>query len=145
MGVSYRTQKIQARIICISGIATLALGAVLGRLGQLAELFWSVMIGLAVVRFNLMPTTLVSTARDILRAMSEGIILLGRDSRIIDVNDRTMLLSGRRRDELIGKPIAELLPQIRPLIGTASERPSTGTTVSPYEIPFRDRREKSFS
>lgn len=48
--------------------------------------------------------------RDVLNSMSEGFALLGGDFTILDVNEETLRLDGRSRDELIGRSHWEALP-----------------------------------
>src|SRR3712207_376506 len=48
--------------------------------------------------------------RDVLDSMAEGFALLGSDFTILDVNDETLRLDGRPRDELVGRTHWEAFP-----------------------------------
>ena len=48
--------------------------------------------------------------RDVLNSMSEGFALLGGDFTILDVNEETLRLDGRSRDELIGRSHWDAFP-----------------------------------
>ncbi len=50
------------------------------------------------------------TADDIISAMVDSLILVGRDGRILKANRATFDLLGYKADELIGKPITKILP-----------------------------------
>jgi len=54
--------------------------------------------------------TPAAVAEDIISAMVDSLILLGRDGRIMRVNQATLDLLGYKENELVGEPVTKILP-----------------------------------
>ncbi|HSR23823.1 MAG TPA: PAS domain S-box protein, partial [Candidatus Eisenbacteria bacterium] len=58
------------------------------------------------------PSIDASAFEQMLEAMPDGIVVVGRDGRIVLVNRQSEALSGYSREELIGMTVEELVPQV---------------------------------
>ena len=55
-------------------------------------------------------TNLKIDARDLLLSLPRKIVVIGRDLTFLDANDAYFELTGRRREDLVGRPVFELFP-----------------------------------
>ncbi|MBD2091296.1 PAS domain S-box protein [Microcoleus sp. FACHB-1515] len=76
--------------------------------------------------------------RDVLNSMAEGFALLGSDFTILDVNEETLRLDGRSRDELIGRSHWDAFPGSEDLpIGQIFKRVVREHTSASLEHEYR--------
>jgi len=118
---SHREKK-QARILYIAPIITLVLGTMTDAIipvfgisfppvGIIAVLIWAGGLVYAVTRFGLMTLTPSAAADDILATMSDSLVLLDRNGKIVTVNPATVKLIGYTVGELVGKKFSSIVPQ----------------------------------
>jgi len=56
-------------------------------------------------------TTLDNRSRELLDAVPDGVVLVNDDGAIVEANTQAMALFGYQRDEIIGRPLEDLLPK----------------------------------
>jgi len=121
---SHREKK-QARILYIAPSITLVLGTITDAImpvlgisfppvGIIAVLFWAGGLVYTVTRFGLMTLTPSAAADDILATMSDSLVLLDRNGKIVTVNPATLGLIGYTAGELIGKKFNSIVAQEEP-------------------------------
>jgi PAS domain S-box-containing protein len=77
-------------------------------LGFIATLFFSVLVGYAVVKYDLFTFDAAIAAENILTTMPDSLILADLDAKILRVNDRLVNFIGFSKEELIDKSITKL-------------------------------------
>jgi PAS domain S-box-containing protein len=77
-------------------------------LGFIATLFFSVLVGYAVVKYDLFTFDAAIAAEKILTTMPDSLILADLNAKILRVNERLVNFTGYTKEELIGKSIAKL-------------------------------------
>jgi PAS domain S-box-containing protein len=125
---SHVQQRAQARVILRTGIPVLLVVSAsnvglrwleIHRLPGLAPVLlaaWGFGIWYAIVKYRLLAITSATAARDILRAMSEGMLLLGADDRVVEANRAARTLLGQSAHALRGQRLGDLIPGMAPLI-----------------------------
>ena len=73
----------------------------------------SVVVTYAILRFVLFVINPILTAKTIIDTMSESLIVLGPRNTIEQINKSTSDLLGYRKDELLGKSIRRILPDVK--------------------------------
>ena len=73
----------------------------------------SVVVTYAILRFGLFVINPTLTAKTIIDTMSESLIVLGPRNTIEQINKSTSDLLGYKKDELIGKSIRRILPDVK--------------------------------
>lgn len=92
-----------------------------------AVLFWGL--------FRQRLVNLAPVARHlVVETMADPVLVLDAFGHVVDLNPAAARTFGRRRDELVGRPLADLLP---PEIATTSDRPvpGRGAVASPLTLP----------
>ncbi len=64
-----------------------------------------------ITKYGFMTLTPAYAASDILATMSDSLILIGEEGKIIEVNNAVLILLGYTREEITGKPAMILFPQ----------------------------------
>jgi PAS domain S-box-containing protein len=57
---------------------------------------------------------------------SDGFYLLDRDLNFVDANARALAIAGRTREELVGKNLADVVPDVRTSGRYTNQRPAGG-------------------
>jgi diguanylate cyclase (GGDEF)-like protein/PAS domain S-box-containing protein len=111
----------QALIITASGALTLLGIYLLDRLPHMLRLaalpstahavmlLWMAGVAWSVVRYRLFSLTPERAARSIVDAMNEGLMLFDEQARLLRLNPRAAVLVGRSEDDLLGRPVEEVL------------------------------------
>jgi diguanylate cyclase (GGDEF)-like protein/PAS domain S-box-containing protein len=125
-------EKKQARLIVSTIIAALLLGSVtdvimpnlgMAPIPQIAIVIILIPIyGIwySIKGYRLMSITPESAAKDILKTMKDGLLLVGTDGRIQLANQEAQVLLGYNKDELVGRPAQIIFPEDRDFFGFAS-------------------------
>lgn len=113
----YSYEKKQAVIIVITGIIPIIMGAItdillpnlnvnsIPQLGDVFSLIWAIGIVYAITKYRLMTLTPAYAASDILSTMSDSLILIDIEGKIIEVNHASLKLLGYTREEITGGPV----------------------------------------
>jgi PAS domain S-box-containing protein len=117
----FRYEKKQIKLIVFWGFIALILGTFndlyspyikafhIPQMGSIITLLWAGGIAYAITKYKLLVPTPAYAASDILDTMSDSLILVGPDGKLIEVNNATMNLLGYSREELIGRPVEIIL------------------------------------
>lgn len=109
-----RIKKKQAKIISLTALAALLIGAVTDLLlpkigiheippmGDMAVIIWTFGIVYSITRYEFLITP-ARAAGNIISTMADSLILLDQNGDIVDVNKSTLDLIGYTREELIGQ------------------------------------------
>ncbi len=112
----YSYKKKQGFIIVITGIIPIILGSFtnvlipilkvefLPQLGNILPLIWAGGIVYAITKYGLMTLTPAYAANDILATMSDSLILIDTDGKIIEENNAALSLLGYSKKEITGSP-----------------------------------------
>lgn len=76
-------------------------------------LAWTIGIAVAIIRYRLLELTPETAAEDILAAMSDGLLLVGRDGRVVAANPAATRMLGGGGD-LRGGELATMIPSVAP-------------------------------
>jgi PAS domain S-box-containing protein len=119
--------KKQARLMVILGIINLSLAfinnVILSQLkipnfpltSSLMTLLWAGGITYAITKYKLMVLTPAYAASDIIGAMSDSLILIDPEGKLVEANNAALKLLGYTRTELIGQPVELLFSEEIPL------------------------------
>ncbi|MGZ5471308.1 MAG: ATP-binding protein [Nitrososphaeraceae archaeon] len=80
-------------------------------LGFIATLFFSIIVGYAVVKYDLFTFDAAMAAENIFTTMPDSLILADVNAKILRVNERLVDFTGYAKEELIGKSIAKLFAE----------------------------------
>lgn len=112
----------QTRLMLVTGLAAIGLGSVPNRILPMLEIHvvpaiaplflvvWSVGIWRGMARYNLMMMSASVAAEQILATMSEAVLLMGPDNRILSLNRAASRLLDREEPALIGANVKDLFP-----------------------------------
>jgi diguanylate cyclase (GGDEF)-like protein/PAS domain S-box-containing protein len=113
-------EKDQARTITVSAIITLSISGSLftfaifnhnmPNLAPITITLWTLGILYGIVKFKLMVISPEMAAAQILRTISESVVIAGESGDIISANDETISLLGYTKEELKGKNLGDLFP-----------------------------------
>ena len=113
-------EKDQARTITVSAIITLTISGTLytisifnhnmPNLAPITITLWTIGILYGIVKFKLMVISPEMAAAQILRTISESVVIAGESGAIISANDETSNLLGYTKEELKGKQLGYLFP-----------------------------------
>lgn len=136
----------QARVLMFFTVLTLAAGVAtdialpvagftsLPLMAHITVLIWFFGVRYSVSRYKLMTLTPALLSDEIISKIMDFVILTGPDGSVTFVNDRVCDLSGRSREELLGRPSGELVDAGR-REGEAFD--AALKTVSGEEIPVK--------
>ncbi|HEX3043521.1 MAG TPA: ATP-binding protein [Bacillota bacterium] len=117
----YEYERKQAKLIVILSLIALVVGSInvillpslkfylIPSMGSVTPLIWIAGIAYAITKYKLMVPTPAYAASDILATMSDSLILIGSDGKLIEANTATLNILGYSREELIGRPVEILL------------------------------------
>ncbi|HEX3047710.1 MAG TPA: ATP-binding protein [Bacillota bacterium] len=109
-------EKKQAKIIFYSGLLIFLMGTVtdvlcpqfkvygIPPLGPILIIIWTIGMVYAITKYKLMVLTPAYAASDILSTMSDSLVLIDPEGKIIEVNAATIKMLGYTREEIVGKP-----------------------------------------
>jgi len=121
-----RPQKKQAKIISITVIIALILGAVtdtvlplmdvhhIPNMGDTFVLIWAFAVVYAMVKYKFLTLTPAAAASDIISTMFDCLFLLDLEGKIVTVNKAALDVSGYKESELKGKPVNTLFTNEKP-------------------------------
>ena len=112
-------EKKQAKILCITPFIPLIsssatdvilpqLGIGVPAVGDVIILFWAGGLVHAITRYRLMSFTPAAAANEILATMTESLMLVGSDGKVIAANPETLHLLGYTEKELLGKEFSSI-------------------------------------
>jgi len=145
------SEKKQARIILITCIITLILGSIvnvilpelniyiLPNIASILVLIWSIGLVYAITKYGFMTITPAAAAEDILATMADSLILINPDKKIIRVNKATLDLLGFKEEELIGKPIDNILNGHSLFKGEQFERLIKEGQTKDYDMEYKSK------
>jgi PAS domain S-box-containing protein len=138
----------QARIILLSAIPVLILISISNiglrmldihltpGLAPILLPIWGVCIFYAIVRYDLMALNPATAAREVLATMADGLLLLGRDNRVLGCNRSATELIGVDEDGLIGTPVTRLFPGSADLFGPDLQERLAASPIRSAELEF---------
>jgi PAS domain S-box-containing protein len=98
----------------ITNMVLPAIGIDTPNLGHFAVMFFSGLVGYAIIKFDLFTIDAALAAENIVSMMPDSLILADMNGKILKVNKQILNFLGYSQDELIGKSIAKLgLQEIR--------------------------------
>jgi PAS domain S-box-containing protein len=112
--------RLQARLIHYTFPITILLGLttdiilpefrvmLVPQMADVALLFWGFGLFLAITRYGLMGLTPIAAYEDILRTMTDSLVLLNPNGRIEFANQAAAAVTGNSPASLVGRPFAEL-------------------------------------
>lgn len=138
-----RQRKKQVRYTCLALGTAIAFGAVSGLLFPLLDIqtpnvvfigifLFSLIITRAIIRYGLFTLSTETALPEILRTMPDSLILIGRDDRIITVNESATLTFRADRTRMQGAPAMAFLPEV-PYRDLAAQVEARGTVLD-FEI-----------
>jgi two-component system nitrogen regulation sensor histidine kinase GlnL len=71
---------------------------------------------------------------DLLSSLQDGVIILGRDDRIVSMNQAAEELTGFSRSQIAGRPIGEVFPPPAPLAALAAKTLAVGRNHADFEV-----------
>jgi diguanylate cyclase (GGDEF)-like protein/PAS domain S-box-containing protein len=145
----------QARIMLSTGLLGFALfelemlgwpglaGQPVPRLANAFALVWIAGVFWAVVRYRLMVLTPATAAEQILKTMSDAVILVDRRARILSVNRAACELLGYPEEEMNGRPLDLLFRPAEPASRSWFDLALAHTSVRNHEATCRTRAGES--
>ncbi|MFO7981430.1 MAG: response regulator [Candidatus Aminicenantes bacterium] len=141
-------KKKQAKIILVTGLATLVPGSILFAilpalnihlvppLANVFTLIWAAGIVYAIAKYRLMVITPYTAAENIISTMADSLILLDMEGNITTVNEALLDLSGYKEDELKGKSF-EIFFREKDFRKTLLDKAAKKETIRNYELNFK--------
>lgn len=106
--------------------------------GYLNIFVWLLLMGYAIVKYNLMRLTPEVVASQIISIIPDFLILVDRGGRIIMVNRTIIATLGYRAEELIKKPVEMIIPQ-KDTMKLLFEDPEEKGIISNLETVYRSK------
>lgn len=144
-------EKMQARIIVLSGVATLVLGSInvillssdlgLPSIPHAFGLIWAVGTWFAISKYEFMTLTEEIAAKEILKRVKDLLVLIDPQGKIIKVNKRTEDLLYFSEKELLGKPLGEIIADegsVLQMLEILKNR-SKSDALQDFEIKYRSK------
>jgi two-component system sensor histidine kinase PilS (NtrC family) len=104
------------RSLAVNAVAFAATGALATRLGQ--ELRRA---GDQIASQGVILRDLAALHEDVIRGLTSGLVTIGTDGRVLTFNNAAAEIVGRRAQETLGRPIAEVMPGLATLQATVGD------------------------
>ncbi len=98
-------------------------------IGFLPMLLWTAIIAYAILEYQLFHVTLAVAAPTIVDTMPAYLFVMNVDGGVIITNVATTRVLGLPLDEVLGKPVAQFLPDVAHLLAAARHLPREQTTL----------------
>lgn len=107
---------------------------------SLMTLLWAGGITYAITKYKLMVLTPAYAASDIINAMSDSLLLIDPDGKLIEVNQATLKLLGYTWKELIGQPVELIFSEKTPLFVLIFQKKGfTANSLKDNKLQYRTK------